>query len=436
MHQSNMKTLFFDFDIECCKAVWFNSDNFPKTEVGSGKSGAPVQTLENLEMKKTLVAIAALAAFGAQAQSSVQIDGIMDAGYQSLDYKGNKASGFGGNGSSTSQLNIRGTEDLGGGMKASFRVENDWSVVSNGFNQGGATGTNSPVAGTATGSFGNGELRVGVAGPFGAVDFGALNYHSLAGVSAVANPYGTAIGSGYGSILRTNYNASAVRSDNSARYTTPTYAGFSANYLVAKKQDMSTNTTFGNATNALGYYQFTGVQELGLSYNNGPLAAAFSAMTFDRTGLGTNAAGTPYDNTKTKLNSLGVSYTIGAAKLGYLNQTNKGDTATSVDMAVNLFSVTYTMGNVVLSAMTGNNNNKYAYTSTTANASTAAAKSKMMSFGADYNMSKTTALYLRNESITDDANLLGGYTAAAFTTASGSTGAKRTRTAIGVRVGF
>jgi hypothetical protein len=94
------------------------------------------------------------------------------------------------------------------------------------------------------------------------------------------------------------------------------------------------------------------------------------------------------------------------------------------------------MGNLVLSAMTGNNNNKYAYTSTTANASTAAAKSKMMSYGADYNLSKMTAVYFRNESITDDANLLGGYTAAAFTTASGNTGGKRTRTAIGVRVGF
>ena len=360
----------------------------------------------------------------------------MDAGYQSLDYKGNKVSGIGGNGASTSQINFRGTEDLGGGLKANWHVESDWSIVSNGFNQGGATGSNSPVAGTATGSFGNGQLLVGVAGPFGALHFGAINYHSLAGVSATANPYGTAIGSGYGSILRTNYNATAVRSDNSVRYTTPTFNGFSANYLMAKKQDASSNTTFGNTTNALGYYQFTGVQELGLSYTNGPLAAAYSSMTFDRSGLGTNAASTPYDNTKTKLNSLGVSYTIGAAKLGYLNQTNKGDTTTSVDMAVNLFSVTYTMGNVVLSAMTGNNNNKYAYTSATANASTAAAKSKMTSFGADYLLSKTSSVYFRNESISDDANLLGGYTAAAFTTASGNTGGKRTRTAVGLRVNF
>jgi predicted porin len=360
----------------------------------------------------------------------------MDAGYQAFDYKGNKVSGIGGNGSSTSQINFRGSEDLGAGMKANFRVETDWSVVSNGFNQGGATGTTSPVAGTATSSFGNGELRVGVAGPFGAVDMGAINFHSLGGVFATANPYGTAIGSGYATILRANYNGAAVRSDNSVRYTTPSFNGLTANYLVAKKQNASSSTTFGNATNALGYYQFGGVQELGLSYANGPFAAAFSSLTFDRTGLGTNAAATPADNTKTKLNSLGLSYTMGAAKLGYIHQTNKGDTATSYDMVVDLISAQYTMGNIVLSAMTGSNNNKYAYTSTTAGSSTAAAKSKMFSFGADYNMSKTTALYFRNESITDDANLVGGYGAASFVTASGNTGAKRTRTAIGVRVGF
>ncbi len=76
-------------------------------------------------MKKTLVAIAALAATGAFAQSSVTIDGVVDAGYQSVNYKGNTVNGIAGNGSSTSQLNFRGTQDLGGGAKASFLYENE-----------------------------------------------------------------------------------------------------------------------------------------------------------------------------------------------------------------------------------------------------------------------------------------------------------------------
>jgi len=63
-------------------------------------------------MKKTLVALAALAAFGAQAQSSVTIDGIMDAGYANINYKGAKTTGVLNNGSSTSQINFRGVQDL------------------------------------------------------------------------------------------------------------------------------------------------------------------------------------------------------------------------------------------------------------------------------------------------------------------------------------
>jgi len=73
-------------------------------------------------MKKTLVAIAALTALGAQAQSAVTIDGIFDVGYQSNNYKGTKISGINGNGSSTSQLNFRVTQDLGGGLKAIARL--------------------------------------------------------------------------------------------------------------------------------------------------------------------------------------------------------------------------------------------------------------------------------------------------------------------------
>jgi len=41
--------------------------------VSSGKNKDPVQTLENHEMKKTLVTNAALAAFGAQAKSNVTL---------------------------------------------------------------------------------------------------------------------------------------------------------------------------------------------------------------------------------------------------------------------------------------------------------------------------------------------------------------------------
>ena len=60
----------------------------------------------------------------------------MDAGIGSINYKGTSVSGVYNNGSATSQINFRGNHDLGGGMKADFRVETDWNTVTNSGNTG------------------------------------------------------------------------------------------------------------------------------------------------------------------------------------------------------------------------------------------------------------------------------------------------------------
>jgi predicted porin len=91
----------------------------------------------DLRMKKSLIALAALAtvAGAAQAQSSVSVYGIVDAGFNSKDsdtivVKSNAASvqttktkAVSSGNESTSRLGFRGTEDLGGGLKANFVVE-------------------------------------------------------------------------------------------------------------------------------------------------------------------------------------------------------------------------------------------------------------------------------------------------------------------------
>jgi predicted porin len=406
------------FVMECCGAVWFNSANFPKTEVGSGKSGAPVQTLENLEMKKTLVAIAALAAFGAQAQSSVTIDGGMDAGFQSIDYKGNKVNGFQGNGSSTSQINFRGTSDLGGGLKADFRVESDWSTVSNGANQGAKKGDGTLANGA---SFGNGEIRTGLAGGFGKVQFGAINQNGLTAFAA-GQPFGTAIGGGYGSVTRVNAAGSAVRDDNSFQYVTPSFSGLTGMFLKSNKQTkagtgIATDTDFSTA---LGGYDKLGAQEIGVAYSNGPIVANYNTLKQDSKSVGTGT-------TESTVNTLGANYTMGAAKFMFLNQTNKNTgaatVAATVDTAYTALSATYTMGQTVLMASTGSlkakagtNNGK---------------KSTLMGLGADYSLSKTTVLYARHESIKDEAGVVA---TTGFTPATGNV--TRTRTALGMRVAF
>ena len=79
-------------------------------------------------MKKSLIALAALAtvATAAQAQSSVTVYGLMDAGVR-VDSNdtgtGQSQTSFGNGVLATSRLGFKGSEDLGGGMKANFNLE-------------------------------------------------------------------------------------------------------------------------------------------------------------------------------------------------------------------------------------------------------------------------------------------------------------------------
>lgn len=78
-------------------------------------------------MKKTLIAVAVLAATGtALAQSSVTIYGAIDTSFTHVNNQGGgSTSGLssGGGGSVGSKLGFKGQEDLGGGLKAGFKLE-------------------------------------------------------------------------------------------------------------------------------------------------------------------------------------------------------------------------------------------------------------------------------------------------------------------------
>jgi predicted porin len=94
-----------------------------------GNTKAPVQTLENLEMKKTLVALAALAATSAFAQSSVTAYGIVDVAYKNYEItnaNGAKAISSRGISDGTNagdRVGFRGVEDLGNGRNVNFVAE-------------------------------------------------------------------------------------------------------------------------------------------------------------------------------------------------------------------------------------------------------------------------------------------------------------------------
>ncbi len=78
-----------------------------------------------MTFKPSILALASLvlAAGAAQAQSSVTLFGVVDVGVRQVDNAGTKQSQLSTDGLQSSRLGFRGTEDLGGGLKAGFWLE-------------------------------------------------------------------------------------------------------------------------------------------------------------------------------------------------------------------------------------------------------------------------------------------------------------------------
>jgi len=200
-------------------------------------------------MKKSLIALAALAAAGvASAQSSVTLFGIVDATYQNLRGDGNgKVQRLHNSGYNSSRLGFRGTEDLGGGMSASFWLE---AGVNNDNGSLGATNTNNQ----ATGGTGGGGLTfnrrstVSLAGNWGELRLGRDYVPSFWNLT-VFDPFGTngvgsssnlTIGAGTGTAAAAGL-VTAVRASNSIGYFLPrNLGGFYGQAMYAFGENAST----------------------------------------------------------------------------------------------------------------------------------------------------------------------------------------------------
>ena len=214
-------------------------------------------------MKKSLVALAVLAAASAaSAQSSVTLYGVADlsmfdnnAPSTSFSMSGN---GLLNNGSS--RLGVRGSEDLGGGLKANFNFEQ---------------GINGETGATDANTFQR-AANVSLSGGFGTVKLGRTLTPSFFGVatweltgtanySAVANQFGFA-----GALSRNNSELS---------YTTPSLSGFSGTIGLITKGDNGGTS---------------GKTDLNVIYKNGPIGAALSYNQVANSGAKGLALGANY----------------------------------------------------------------------------------------------------------------------------------------------
>ena len=317
-------------------------------------------------MKKSLIALAALAATASFAQSSVTISGGINVGIMDTGLSGAKAVvSHLGNGANA--INIETLEDLGGGLKGGFTSQIRFN---------GATGDMNS-SGTGSALFHAANAYVG--GGFGTVRVGKIAEASNCGL----DPWGCTGGAGLNAGAPSTISAlvGAGTQAGSVSYATPTVAGFSAGY-------QSTVSTRTNERRVLNINYANGpLSALYLQVNNsGNTAANSLAATTTAVGTGTPAAAT-YTTTvgptitdvKAKYTSIGASYDLGMAKIAAWNAVTK-DASDVTTADVTAIAATVPMGSFSLLA---------GYAKDKKKASNADTK---MALGVNYSLSKRTTL--------------------------------------------
>ena len=263
-------------------------------------------------MKKSLLALAALGAFAgaAHAQSSVTLYGIIDAGITYVNnVKGSSQVGLTSGIEQGSRWGLKGSEDLGGGLKTVFQLENGFNVASGTLGQGGRM-------------FGR-QAYVGLSGAnWGTVTVGR-QYDSIDDYVQPATMNGN-YGAYFSHAGDIDNSDNAYRVNNSIKYASPSYNGLTFGGMYA----------FGGTAGQFGLNSMFG---LGVSYANGPAYIA-AAYEYNRNPVtqftdgnwvansANPAAGGAFgyvgtSTTSSQIVGIGGTYAFGPAKVG-LDYTN------------------------------------------------------------------------------------------------------------------
>ncbi|WP_026076158.1 porin [Noviherbaspirillum massiliense] len=344
-------------------------------------------------MKKATAVLGTLAFLGAGsalAQTNVQVMGAVDIFAGSMQNSGDKdhQAVINSGGMTTSWFGFKGSEDLGGGLRAEFALT--------GFFRGD-TGE--------SGRFGGDNLfsrdaNVAIAGDFGRLQLGRALAPSFL-PTILFNPFGDSFtfsplvlhayvpsGRSFGARSWAASNAGDSGWSNQIIYTTPTFGGLKANVHYQFGEVAGETGKNNIAVNAL--------------YNNGPLALA--AFYHDVEIGNPNSTNSVLDATKPTASLpglinyasidrqkgyfLGASYNLNVVKLFATFQRNNDDTATALSMT----DKTYSVG---LSAPLGQGAVLADFASTRRDGSLVGddLKRDTLSVGYDYNLSKRTDVY-------------------------------------------
>jgi len=316
-------------------------------------------------MKKLLVAAAVAAAVSAPAMAqNVSVYGIVDQAIGKFD------NGAAANGSLTSnatsliatqRIGLRGSEDLGGGLKANFVIEGG---LTNGAAQSWARATYAELAG----NFGSVKL--------GWTDLGTTNIDDA--MSQAGNLGAMMTTADGAAVTNITGNADGLGNDNANGivYTTPNLNGFTVELgykaphvinggAASRAQDNTTESQIG----------------VRVDFVSGPLKLAAGQTKGNSEGASTN------DRT---LTAIGASYDLGVVSVGYTYV--KAEPNSTDSHKYNLLSAKYPLGNGL--ALHG--------VYQTAKASTANEKADGYTLALTKAMSKRTSLYAAYSAIDND----------------------------------
>lgn len=389
-------------------------------------------------MKKSLIAMAVLAAAGAaQAQSSVTMFGVVDIGYGQHKTTGPSAASIKSSGimdgvNAGPRIGFRGSEDLGGGLKANFWVEQGINLTNDelfavrvthaghqvdGFSNAGSAAAVSGVAG-GYGHATNRQSWVGLSGGFGDVRLGwqYTNFYELAtfggytmgseGLQGAdkAHLLGAAAAGGArangityispsisGIVIRAQYG-----SGSAGRETVESSAALAPTGLTmdnSKRMGIMAKYDQGPISAAIAYTQNDIQQSIRTDYTKGvnvfwaPVATANTTNAAERSG---------------KITQIGGSYDFKVAKIGLThNRGDNGGTATSTQntsyKATNL-SATVPFGKTVPFISWG----KAVSTNDTTNVKSE--DYKLLQFGVRHSLSPRTVAYVMSGTTKNSAS--------------------------------
>jgi len=297
--------------------------------------------LEKLAMKKTLIALAALAVSGAAfAQSSVTISGGIQVGVMKSGVAGADAvvTSLGGG---ANAINIISTEDLGGGLKGGFAAQMRFNA---------ATGDMGSASGGGTALFHSANAHL--SGGFGTVRVGKIAEAGNCGF----DPWGCTGGASLSFANGVSAGVASAAQAQSISYASPSFSGFSAGYQTS----LSTRTDERTVLN--------------IGYSAGPLALSFVRAE-------NSAASGPAAMTSTaaEQTSIAAGYTLGFGRITLVKTTT--DNAAGVTTSdVTSLGLTVPMG--AMTILAGYNKDSKA----------AASQDTKVSLGMNYALSKRTTL--------------------------------------------